>query len=80
MPNTSPCQVEPGEGGWRPEGGLCDGPRSRRVTVDQGRVILGGIEVGELGELGNGGEGGELRRSRADAFTPNRHPEGSRPV
>jgi hypothetical protein len=36
-------------------------------------------EVGELGELGNLGEldGAELLR---DALTPNRHPEGTRPV
>jgi hypothetical protein len=34
------------------------------VTVEQGRVFLGGVEGGELGELGNGGEGGERLRRR----------------
>jgi hypothetical protein len=58
---------------WRRDSVLCEGSETRRVTVDQGRVFQGGIEVGELGELGKGGEGGELLRSWVDALTPNRH-------
>jgi hypothetical protein len=71
----SPGPSETGEGGCA-GGALCEGSETRRVTVDQCRVVQSGIEVGELGELGKGGEGGEggeLLRSRVDALTPNRH-------
>ena len=44
------------------------------LTRYRGRVVRGGIDVGELGELGElgkhgkGGEGGELLRSRARQY------------